>query len=302
MHRGKLIVLVGPTAVGKTSVAVRLAKHFHTDVVSADSRQVFKELTIGTARPTEAEQEGVVHHFIATRSIAESYDAGTYGEEAFVTLQSLFEKHAFVILCGGSGLYIKALLEGFDGLPEIPSAVREGVIADYESKGLEGLQTELSEKDPDYFEVVDRKNPQRLMRALEVIRHSGQPFSGFHSKKQRELPFDVVKVGLEREREVLYQRIDARMDDMISNGLFEEAKELFPQRQLPTLQTVGYQEIFGFLEGQYDREEAIRLLKRNSRRYAKRQLTWFRKDTAVQWFNPDDWSGILACCAKNVVT
>jgi tRNA dimethylallyltransferase len=299
MKHGSLIVLVGPTAVGKTAVAVRLAQHFETEVVSADSRQVFRELEIGTAKPTPEEQAAAVHHFIDTRSILEDYDAGTYSEEANELLTQLFAKHSHVILTGGSGLYVKALLEGFDDLPEIPAHVRQAVVATYENQGLAGLQEELRAKDPEYYEAVDKKNPQRLMRAIEVIRHSGMPFSGFHTSSKRALPFEVVKIGLERPREELYNRIDTRMDSMISKGLFEEAARLFPKRELPALQTVGYQEIFGHLEGKYDREEAIRLLKRNTRRYAKRQLTWFRKDKSIAWFHPDDWQGILSRCTAS---
>lgn len=300
MKRGKLVVLVGPTAVGKTAVAVWLAEHFRTEVVSADSRQVFREMTLGTAKPTADELARVTHHFIGSRTVSQGYDAATYGEEAASTLAQLFGQHDWVVLCGGSGLYIKAVLEGFDDMPAVPPEVRAGVVADYKKSGLEGLQRELEEKDPAYFEVVDRQNPQRLMRALEVIRHTGEPFSGFHRKSRRELPYDVVKIGLELEREELYRRIDARMDHMIESGLFEEAEALFPLRHLPALQTVGYQEIFGFLEGQYDRDEAVRLLKRNSRRYAKRQLTWFRRDPDIRWFHPDDRAGILSACQSPV--
>ena len=297
MRRGRLIVVVGPTAVGKTEVALRLAAHFHTEIVSADSRQIFREMEIGTAKPTTAERSRVPHHFIDSRSIMDSYDAGTYGTEALDLLKTLFHRYGYVVLCGGSGLYVKALLEGFDDLPEVPAHIRETVIADYGRTGLEGLQEELRQYDPDYFEVVDHRNPQRLMRAIEVIRHSGKPFSGFHSKIRKELPFDVIKIGLDIDRDVLYGRIDARVDGMVAAGLFEEAEQLFTHRQLSPLQTVGYQEIFGFLEGLYDRDEAIRLVKRNSRRYAKRQLTWFRKDKSIRWFHPDDWSAIVKECS-----
>jgi tRNA dimethylallyltransferase len=298
MKRGKLLVVAGPTAVGKTAVAIRLAQYVQTEILSADSRQVFREMEIGTAKPTPDERKLVTHHLIDIRSVADGYDAGTYAEDALALLQELFKTREFVVLCGGSGLYIKSLLEGFDELPDIPSRVREDVTADYGRFGLEGLQAELRVKDPDYFDVVDRKNPQRLMRALEVIRHSGHPFSSFHTKTRRELPFDVVKIGLDRDREELYERIDARVDSMIACGLVEEAERLFPQRHLAALQTVGYQELFGFFERLYNRDEAIRLLKRNSRRYAKRQLTWFRKDGHIHWFHPDDWAGILKYCKE----
>lgn len=296
MKRPKLIVLVGPTAVGKTAVALRLARHLHTVIVSSDSRQVFRELSLGTAKPTSAELAQVPHYFINSRSIAEDYDAATYATEVHQLLVELFNKHQVVILCGGSGLYIKAVLEGFDDVPEVPASVREGIVANYNNLGLAWLQEMVHRNDPDYYEVVDRKNPQRLMRALEVIQHTGKAFSAYHQKKQRNLTFDVVKIGLTLDRDALYQRISQRMDQMIEAGLFAEAESLFDRRNCPALQTVGYQEIMGYLEGHYPREEAVRLLKRNSRRYAKRQLTWFRKDKSIRWFAPGDWEGILSAC------
>ncbi len=296
MNRRKLIVLVGPTAVGKTGIAIRLAEHFRTEVVSADSRQVFREMEIGTAKPSAAELARVPHHFINSRSILDGYDAGTYGVEARTKIDKAFEKNSVLVLCGGSGLYIKAVLEGFDDLPAVADETRKGVVADYEQHGLAWLQEEVQKLDPDYFDVVDRQNPQRLMRALEICLSTGKPFSGFHKKERIVLPFDVIKIGLTVDREVLYQRIDHRVDNMLANGLFEEAQRLFPLRHLPALQTVGYQEIFDCLDGKYDRDEAIRLLKRNTRHYAKRQFTWFGKDPEISWFSPDDWPGILTAC------
>ncbi len=300
MNRRKLIVLVGPTAVGKTGVAIRLAEHFRTEVVSADSRQAFREMEIGTAKPSAAELALVPHHLINSRSIRDGYDAGTYGFEARTIIDQLFEKHPVLVLCGGSGLYIKAVLEGFDDLPAVTEETRKAVVVDYAEHGLAWLQEEVQRFDPDYFDVVDRQNPQRLMRALEICRSTGKPFSGFHKRERVALPFDVVKIGLTLDREILYQRIDQRMDDMVAQGLMEEAKRLFPLRQLPALQTVGYQEIFDFLDGKYDRDEAIRLLKRNTRHYAKRQYTWFGKDPEIAWFSPSDWSGILAACESHM--
>ncbi len=296
MSRNRLIVLVGPTAVGKTALAIRLAEHFNTHIISTDSRQIFREMEIGTAKPTPSELAQAPHHFINTRSISEPYDAGTYAGEVHGLLGELFASHPLIVLSGGSGLYIKAVLEGFDDMPEVPPIIRKEVVAGFEKQGLPWLQELVHRLDPDYYEIVDRKNPQRLMRALEVIKHTGKPFSSFRVKQARQLPFDVIKVGLSLDREELYQRIDQRMDNMIQAGLFQEAGQLFSQRALPALQTVGYQEIFGFLEGHYDREEAIRLLKRNSRRYAKRQLTWFRQDKSIRWFNPTDWEAVVTYC------
>jgi tRNA dimethylallyltransferase len=293
-------VIVGPTAVGKTDLAIRIAQHFQTEIVSADSRQIYKEMEIGTAKPTDEELAKVKHHFINTKSIAEDYDAGTYAEEARMVIDMIFETHNEAVMCGGSGLYIKAVLEGFDDLPDIPSEIRQQIIAKYENNGLAWLQEEVAFQDPDYFEVVDRQNPQRLMRALEVIKSTGNTFSGYRKKEKIDLPFNVIKIGLELEREELYHRIDTRMDTMIEQGLFEEAEKFFTLRHHNALQTVGYQETFGFFEGLYDRDEAIRLMKRNSRRYAKRQLTWFKKDMEIRWFKSGDQEEIMKYVLSSV--
>lgn len=290
LSQKKLIVIVGPTAVGKTALAIRVAKEFHTEIISADSRQIYSELTIGTAKPSEAELAEVQHHFINSHSISEDYDAARFGEEALLKIYSLFEKHEYVVVCGGSGLYIKALLEGFDDIPEIPDSVRDQLIEDFEAKGLLWLQNKMRELDAEHFKKIDQKNPMRLMRALEVKIATGKSISEFQKEVKKELPFKVIKIGLEVERAKLYERIDSRMDDMIAQGLFEEAKELYVFKEKNALQTVGYQEIFGFMDGGYDRNEAIRLLKRNSRRYAKRQLTWFKRDEQIRWFKNDDIS------------
>lgn len=288
-----LIVVVGPTAVGKTRVAVALARRFQTVVVSADSRQIFRELNIGTAKPDEAEQQGIPHYFINSHSIHDDFNAARYADEALALLEKLFQQHNAVILCGGSGLYVKALLEGFDDIPEIPDEVRERITADYQAHGLAWLQQQVKLHDPHYFQQLDQQNPARLLRALEVKLATGMSLQEFHTRPKRMLPFQVVRVGLELPREELYARIDARMDQMLAAGLMEEATSLFPLRQRNALQTVGYQEIFGFLEGQYDKDEAIRLLKRNSRRYAKRQLTWFKRDPHTTWFNPNELDAIV---------
>jgi len=289
----KLIVIVGPTAVGKTAVSIQLAQHFKTEIISADSRQIFSELTIGTAKPDEVELKTVQHHFINSHSIEENYDAAQFGEEALQTARQLFEKHDCVILCGGSGLYIKAMLEGFDDIPEVPDEIREELEVNFAQFGLEWLQQKMKELDPEHYQTIDQKNPHRLMRALEVKIGTGKSIADFRTQSKRQLSFDVVKIGLELPREVLYKRIDDRMDVMIAAGLFEEAEQLLPFRNHNALQTVGYQEIFDYLEGKYDRDEAIRLLKRNSRRYAKRQLTWFKRDETVRWFTPTAVSTII---------
>lgn len=290
----KLIVVAGPTAVGKTALAIQLAKHFHTEIISADSRQIYRELTIGTAKPNEAELAEVKHHFIDTHSITEEYDAARFGEEALAKIYALFELYDTVIVCGGSGLYIKALIEGFDDIPEVPDAIRDQLIEDFEAKGLLWLQNKMRELDPEHFKKIDQKNPMRLMRALEVKLATGQSIAAFQKQAVKDLPFQVIKIGLEVERAKLYERIDTRMDVMIRDGLFEEAERIYAFKNKQALQTVGYQEIFGFMDGQYDREEAVRLLKRNSRRYAKRQLTWFKRDEQVKWFKPQETVSIMA--------
>ncbi len=273
--------------MGKTEVALLLAEYFKTAIISADSRQIYMELEIGTAKPSSQELSRVHHHFINTHSIEQSYDAGAYGRDALIHIDTLFKKYDKLILCGGSGLYIKAVLEGFDEMPKIPSGMREQIISEYESKGLDWLQQEVRQVDQNYFEQIDTNNPHRLIRALELFRASGRKASQLRVKEKQKHDFSIIKIGLELARETLYERIDARMDAMIEKGLFDEAKHFFPKRDLNALQTVGYREIFDYLEGKYDKQEAIRLLKRNTRRYAKRQLTWFKRDGEMHWFNPD---------------
>lgn len=293
LENKRLIVIVGPTAVGKTALAIELAEALGIEIISADSRQFYREMTIGTAKPTPEELSRVKHHFIDSHSIVDKYDAAQFGEEALATIYKLFEKYNDVIVCGGSGLYIKALIEGFDDIPEVPDEIRESVTEQYQAYGLPWLQQSVQKLDPGYFKIADIQNPARLSRALEVVLATGKSITTFQKKQKRVLPFKVVKIGLEMERETLYRRIDKRMDKMIEAGLFEEAEKLYPYREHNALQTVGYQEIFDFMEGKYNREEAIRLLKRNSRRYAKRQLTWFKRDGEITWFSNADASEVL---------
>ena len=280
-----LILVVGPTAVGKTDLCLNLAKKFKTEIVSCDSRQFYREMNLGTAKPSSEELSEVPHHFINSLSIEDDYDVRKF--------ETLFLKNQVVIMTGGSGLFAEAIVNGLDEMPAIAPEVRAQIIQEYAEKGLDFLQEEVAQNDPEYFEIVDQKNPQRLMRAMEIYRGTGKKFSSFRVKSVKKRPFQVIKVGLERDREELYARIDLRMDQMITAGLFQEADALFEKRHLNALQTVGYSEIFGFLEGRYDKEEAIRLLKRNSRRYAKRQLTWFKKDESIKWFSPENKESIL---------
>jgi tRNA dimethylallyltransferase len=281
----KLIVIAGPTGVGKTALAIEIAQRFKTEIISADSRQIFREMKIGTAKPSTSELSAIPHHFINSHSIHDQYDAAQFGRDALSVVQQLFLTHPIVILCGGSGLYIKGVCEGFDDIPKVPDEIRDSLIAEFEKNGLSWLQQKMIELDADYFKIIDQQNPHRLIRALEVKIGTGQSIQSFQQKARPRHDFDIVKIGLTLDREVLYQRIDNRMDKMIDAGLFNEAHELHPYRNLQALQTVGYQEIFDYIDGKYDRDEAIRLLKRNSRRYAKRQLTWFKRDKDFKWFD-----------------
>ncbi|UII29447.1 tRNA (adenosine(37)-N6)-dimethylallyltransferase MiaA [Fulvivirga maritima] len=283
-----LIVIVGPTAVGKTSFSIEMAQFFGTEVVSVDSRQVFKELEIGTAKPTQEEQAQAIHHFVDSHSIHEDFNAGDFEREALLLLEELYKKHDVVVLTGGSGLYVKALTDGMAEMPQVPAEVRDELKKEAAENGLEKLLNELNDKDPEYFAEVDVNNPQRVIRALEVIRGTGQKYSELRKDSKKERPFNTIKIGLERPREELYARIDLRMDQMIEEGLFDEAESFHKFKHINALQTVGYKEIFDYLDGEYDYEEAVRLLKRNSRRYAKRQMTWFRKDDETVWFHPKD--------------
>ena len=288
-----LISIVGPTGIGKTSMAIRLAKTFGSEIISADSRQFYKELTIGTAKPSETELSAAKHHFINSHTIKELYSAGEFGRDAKNLLNQLFEKKKHVIAVGGSSLYLRALWEGFDNIPEIDPAIRSQLNLELQKNGIETLLEELEEVDEDYYHQVDKKNGQRVVRALEVIRGTGSKFSSFRKSIGQENEYRNLKVGLTMDREELFDRINRRMDEMIEQGLFEEAQALYSFRDHNALQTVGYSEIFEYMDGAYDKTEAIRLLKRNSRRYAKRQMTWFRKYEDIRWFNPSEYDEIF---------
>ena len=295
-----LVSIVGPTAVGKTSVAIALAKHFDSEILSADSRQIYCGLDIGTAKPTADEMREVKHHFIDMLEVEDDYNAGQFEQDALSSLAQLFERYDVAFMAGGSGLYFSAVWEGFDQMPKVDDSIREQLVSDLEKTGLNSLLAELEVKDPHYYEVVDRSNKQRVIRALEVIRQTGNPFSSYRKKEIAERPFQQIKIGLNLPRELLYTRIDSRMDDMIKLGLFEEAKKFESQKDLNALQTVGYREIFGYFDGEYDREEAIRLLKRNSRRYAKRQLTWLNRYEDIHWFKPSELAEMISLIESKI--
>ncbi|GGB91755.1 tRNA (adenosine(37)-N6)-dimethylallyltransferase MiaA [Dyadobacter sediminis] len=288
-----LITIAGPTAAGKTALAVKLAKALETQIISADSRQFFRELNIGTAKPSSEELEEVKHYFINTHSISESYSAGDFERDVLKLLETLFEKYDYVIMTGGSGLYIKAVLEGLDNLPAPLPGLREALAKRLSDEGLETLQNEIRQIDSVFSQTKEIANPQRVLRALEVFHTSGIPISQYYIKDYSKRPFEQILIAVDRERTELYNRIDTRMDVMLKEGLIEEAKELIAYRSHHALQTVGYKEVYGFLDGQYDKEEMIRLLKQNSRRYAKRQLTWFRHQGNFKWFHADEYQLIL---------
>lgn len=279
-----IFIIAGPTAVGKTAFAIALATHFQTAIISADSRQCYKEMRIGVARPAESELAAVKHHFIASHAVTEELNAGSFEKYALAAAEDIFQKNKVAVMVGGTGLYIKAFCEGIDPMPEVPDAIRQQVITGYQQKGLIWLQKELEQKDPGFWAVAEQKNPQRLMRALEVLYATGQSIMVYRTKQKAERPFRVIKIGLELPKEQLHHHINGRVTQMIEQGLVEEVKSLLPYRNLNALQTVGYREIFEYLDGKCGLEEAIEQLKTNTRHYAKRQMTWFKKDTDFQWF------------------
>jgi tRNA dimethylallyltransferase len=284
----KLIVIAGPTAVGKTTVAIQLAKKLQTGIVSADSRQFFREMSIATAKPTDEELAQAKHHFINSHSINENFSVGDFEKEGLALLDNIFQEHDTAILVGGSGLYIKAICEGFDDLPVAPAEIREKLNLEFKENGLTSLQDKLKVADPVYYSQVDLNNPQRLIRALEVAESTGKPFSSYRKSTINQRPFECIKIGLNLPREFLYQRINNRVDEMLKQGLVDEVHSLLPYRHLNALNTVGYSELFDYFDGKTDLQTAVDLIKQNTRRFAKRQLTWFRKDADVKWFMADD--------------
>lgn len=283
-----LIVVAGPTALGKTAIAIEVARHYHTVVVSADSRQFFREMSIGTAKPNEEELAAVPHYFINSHSIHESFSVGDFEKQALALLDDLFKEHDIVVMAGGSGLYIKAVCEGFDELPVADPAIRRQLNEGYAESGITYLQDRLKAVDPEYFKEVDIHNPQRIIRALEVFETTGKPISSYRKSTINDRPFRIIKIGLNLPRDILYQQINQRVDKMIAQGLVDEVRSLLPYRDLNALNTVGYSELFDYIDGKITLETAIELIKQNTRRFAKRQLTWFRKDKDFQWLEADD--------------
>lgn len=286
-------MIAGPTAVGKTTLAIEIAIHFGTEIISADSRQFYKEMNIGTAKPTAVELAQVKHHFIDNLSVTDYYTAGMFEKEALKCAEELFKKYPVLVMVGGSGLFIQSFCNGMDEIEPSDLKIREELNNTLTKSGLEYLQERLKVLDPEYYLQVDLKNPQRVIRALEVCISTGKPYSSFRTKTKAERDFNIVKIGLNTSREVLYERINKRVDDMMQAGLLEEVRGLYPDRELNALQTVGYTELFDYLDTKIPLGEAIALIKRNSRRYAKRQLTWFKRDPEIVWFEPSQLQDIL---------
>ncbi len=280
-----VINIVGPTATGKTRLAVELARQLQTEIINADSRQVYKEMYIGTAIPSEEEKQNIPHHLMQHVSIRQPYTVKDFEKEALEKIESIHKKSPFVIVVGGTGLYFRALNEGLDEIPDIPSAIRHKILQEFEEKGLVWLQAEIQRKDPVYFQQADIQNPRRLLRALEVIRHTGKPFSAFRTGEKKQRNFFAVWIGLTANRELLYNRINTRVDRMMEKGLPEEVEKLYPHKHLQALQTVGYKELFAFLDKKISLEDAVENIKKNTRRYAKRQITWFKRNPAIHWLD-----------------
>jgi tRNA dimethylallyltransferase len=289
----KLILLAGPTAVGKTSFAIRLAQHYQTEIISADSRQFYKETVIGTAAPTTEELAAAPHHFIGNLSIHDYYNVYQFEVEALQKAEELFQVHDVVVAVGGSGLYIHALLHGIDLLPDADEKLRKEIQDRYAEEGIAYLQKEVQRLDPEFYEEVDQQNPNRLMRALEVCLTTGQKFSQLRKENSKPRPFQIIPLVLNMDREVLYDRINRRVDIMVQDGLVEEARGLYDLRHLNALKTVGYRELFTHFDGEWDLEMAIDKIKINSRRFSKRQVTWFKRDPLFQWFSPDQFEEVV---------
>lgn len=288
-----LITIIGPTAIGKTALSIDIANHFDSEIISCDSRQFYKELLIGTAPPSTDELSQAKHNFIHNRSIFDDYSVGEYEKDAIELLDKIYAEKNKAVLIGGSGLYVDAVLKGFDAFPEIDPEVREGLQADYKAKGIRLLQKKLRDLDPEYYKKVDVNNHQRIMRALEICIGTGKTFTEFRKRENKTRNFTPIKIGLNIDRDKLYERINLRVDLMMQNGLLEEAKKMYDHKELNSLQTVGYRELFRHFDGEYDLDSAIEEIKKNTRRFAKRQLTWFRRDTEITWFEPNQNDEII---------
>lgn len=295
-----LVVLLGPTGVGKTDLSIFLAEYFKSSIVSSDSRQIYKEIKIGTAVPDEESLNKIKHYFISSLSIHDYFNSWEYEKQAIKQIEKLHETSDVVLLVGGSMMYIDAVCKGIDDIPTIDTELRDEIMNRYNNEGIEPIKNELKKLDPSFYNEVDLNNHKRVIHALEVCIQSGKPYSSLRTNISKKRNFEIIKIGLNRDREELYDRINRRVDLMFEEGLLEEAKQMFPYKNLNSLNTVGYKELFGYFDKEYDLDEAKRLIKRNSRRYAKRQLSWFNRDSDIKWFNPDDHQEILKAIKKEL--
>ena len=289
-----LIVITGPTAVGKTALCLEIAKHFDIPIIKADSRQIYKELRIGTASPTSEQMQQVPHFFVGSLSLNDYYSASLFEQQVLECLEQQFQTNDYALLSGGSMMYIDAVCDGIDDIPTIDDETRELMKQRLAEEGREALVEELKRLDPEYYEIVDRQNPRRVVHALEICTMTGKTYTSFRKREKRQRPFRIIKIGLNRPREELYQRINQRVDEMMQQGLLEEAKSLYPMRQMNALNTVGYKELFDYLEGRWPLEEAVERIKGNTRRYARKQLTWYKKDPQIRWFHPQETEQIIS--------
>ena len=289
-----LIVITGPTAVGKTALCLEIAKHFDIPIINADSRQIYRELRIGTAQPTKEQMQEVKHYFVGTLGLDDYYSASLFEQQVLECLEQQFLTSDYALLSGGSMMYIDAVCDGIDDIPTIDDETRTLMKQRLADEGLEALVEELRRLDPEYYEIVDRQNPRRVVHALEICVMTGKTYTSFRKREKRQRPFRIIKIGLNRPREELYQRINQRVDEMMQQGLLEEAKSLYPMRQMNALNTVGYKELFDHLEGRWPLEEAVERIKGNTRRYARKQLTWYKKDPQIRWFHPQETEQIIS--------
>ena len=294
-----LIVITGPTAVGKTALCLDIAQYFGIPIINADSRQIYKELKIGTASPTDEQLQRVKHYFVGSLSLNDYYSASLFEQQTLEILEYEFTKSDYALMAGGSMMYIDAVCDGIDDIPTVDDKTREMLKARLASEGLEKLVEELRKLDPEYYEIVDKQNPRRVVHGLEICLMTGKTYTSFRKREKKQRPFRIVKIGLNRKREELYNRINQRVDQMMDKGLLDEAKTLYPMRHMNALNTVGYKEMFAFLDGTWTLEEAVERIKGNTRRYARKQLTWFKKDEQIRWFHPDDKEKIISYISQD---
>ena len=294
-----LIVITGPTAVGKTALCLDIAQHFGIPIINADSRQIYKELKIGTASPTSEQLQLVPHYFVGSLSLTDYYSASLFEQQVLEILSRQFRSHDFALMAGGSMMYIDAVCDGIDDIPTVDDVTRETLKRRLAQEGLEALVEQLKELDPEYYEIVDRQNPRRVVHGLEICLMTGKTYTSFRKREKKQRPFRIVKIGLNRPREELYDRINQRVDQMMQQGLLDEAKALYPMRQMNALNTVGYKELFDYLDGRWPLEEAVERIKGNTRRYARKQLTWYKKDPQIRWFHPNEKEQIISYISQD---